>query len=66
MKASPFREGMKDLIFLKYILLSMAVSLLFSSNEGFMGLVEKHPVYSKPLILFLYEGSLVNFKISGS
>jgi hypothetical protein len=31
-----------------------------------MGLREKHPVYSKPLILFFYEGSpFNNFKISG-
>jgi len=28
----------------------MAVTLLPSLNEGFMGLVEKHPEYSKPLI----------------
>jgi hypothetical protein len=44
----------------------MAVKLLPSSNEGLMGLVEKHSAYSKPLILFLYEGSpFNNFKISG-
>jgi hypothetical protein len=41
----------------------MAVTLLPSSNEGLMGLREKHPVYSKPLILFFNEGSLVNFKM---
>jgi len=43
----------------------MAVTLLSSLNEGFMGLVEKHPVYSKLFILFFYEGSPFNHKISG-
>jgi hypothetical protein len=43
----------------------MAVTLLPSSNEDFMGLREKHSEYSKPLILFFYEGSPFNFKISG-
>jgi hypothetical protein len=43
----------------------MAVTLLPSSIEGFMGLVEKHPEFSKLFILFFYEGSLNNFKISG-
>jgi hypothetical protein len=33
----------------------MAVTLLPSSNEDIMGLVEKHSAYSKPLILFFYE-----------
>jgi hypothetical protein len=43
----------------------MAATLLPSSNEGLMGLREKHLPYSKPLILFLYEGSPFNHKISG-
>jgi hypothetical protein len=44
----------------------MAVTLLPSSNEGFMGLREKHSAYSKIFILFFYEGSpFDNFKISG-
>jgi hypothetical protein len=43
----------------------MAITLLPSLIEGIMGLREKHSAYSKPLILFFYEGSLVNFKISG-
>jgi hypothetical protein len=43
----------------------MAVTLLPSLNEGFMGLREKHSVYSKLLILFFNEGSPFNFKISG-
>jgi hypothetical protein len=43
----------------------MAATLLPSSNEGLMGLVEKHPVNRIPLILFFYEESLNNFKISG-
>jgi hypothetical protein len=44
----------------------MAVSLLLSSNEGLMGLREKHSAYRIPLILFFNEGSLFNnFKISG-
>jgi hypothetical protein len=30
----------------------MAITLLSSLNEGIMGLVEKHSVYSKPLICF--------------
>jgi hypothetical protein len=34
---------------------SMAVTLLPSSNEGFMGLREKHPAYNKLLILFFNE-----------
>jgi hypothetical protein len=33
----------------------MAVTLLPSSNEGFMGLVEKHSAYSKLFILFFNE-----------
>jgi hypothetical protein len=33
----------------------MAVTLLPSSIEGFMGLREKHPVYSKLFILFFNE-----------
>jgi hypothetical protein len=43
----------------------MAATLLPSSNEGIMGLVEKHSVYSKLFILFFNEGSLDNFKVSG-
>jgi hypothetical protein len=43
----------------------MAVTLLSSSNECFIGLREKHPAYNKIFILFFYEGSLDNFKISG-
>jgi hypothetical protein len=43
----------------------MTATLLPSSNEGFMGLREKHLAYSKPLILFFNEGSPFNFKISG-
>jgi hypothetical protein len=42
----------------------MAATLLPSSNEGLMGLVEKHPVYSKPLIFF-NEGSLLIILKSG-
>jgi hypothetical protein len=42
----------------------MAVTLLPSLNEGFMGLVEKHPVYSKLLTLFFNEDPhLSNFGI---
>jgi hypothetical protein len=66
MKTSPFRAWMKDLNILKIFFLSMAATLLSSSNEGFMGLVEKHPEYSKLFILFFNEGSpFNNFKISG-
>jgi hypothetical protein len=43
----------------------MAIPLLSSSNEGFMGLREKHPVYSKPLILFFNEDPHF-YPISGS
>jgi hypothetical protein len=44
----------------------MAVTLLPISNEGLMGLREKHSAYSKIFILFFNEGSpFVNFKISG-
>jgi hypothetical protein len=45
----------------------MAVTLLPSLKEGFMGLVEKHPAYSKLFdFLFFNEGSpFNNFKISG-
>jgi hypothetical protein len=43
----------------------MAVTLLPSSNEGLMGLREKHSAYSKPLVLFFNEGSPFNLKISG-
>jgi hypothetical protein len=43
----------------------MTVTLLPSSKEGIMGLVEKHPAYRIPLILFFNEGSPFNFKISG-
>jgi hypothetical protein len=42
----------------------MAVTLLPSSNEGLMGLREKHPVYNKPLIFF-NEGSLLIILKSG-
>jgi hypothetical protein len=56
MKASPFRAGMKRFKYFKRnFLLSMAVTLLPSSNEGFMGLREKHPAYNKLLILFFNE-----------
>jgi len=68
MKASLFRTRMKDLnIFKRNFLVSMAVTLLPSLNEGFMGLVEKHPAYSKLFdFLFFNEGSpFNNFKISG-
>jgi hypothetical protein len=37
----------------------MAVTLLPSSNEGLMGLVEKHSAYRIPLVLFFYEGSFL-------
>jgi hypothetical protein len=37
----------------------MAATLLPSLNEGFMGLVEKHPVYSKLFILFFNEDPLL-------
>jgi hypothetical protein len=40
----------------------MAVTLLPSSIEGFMGLREKHPAYNKLLILFFNEGSLLILK----
>jgi hypothetical protein len=43
----------------------MVVTLLPSSNEGFMGLREKHSAYRIPLILFFNEGSPFNLKISG-
>jgi hypothetical protein len=44
----------------------MAATLLPSSNEGLMGLREKHPAYSKIFILFFNEGSPINnLKISG-
>jgi hypothetical protein len=33
----------------------MAATLLSSSNEGLMGLVEKHSAYRIPLILFFNE-----------
>jgi hypothetical protein len=67
MKASPFRAGVKNLNILKNIFfLSMAITLLPSSIEGFMGLREKHSAYRIPLILFFNEGSpFNNFKISG-
>jgi hypothetical protein len=42
----------------------MATTLFPSSNEGLMGLVEKHPIYSELFILFFNEGSLDNFKVS--
>lgn len=51
MKDSPLGRGCKTK-FLKYFSLSMAITLLSSLNEGIMGLVEKHSVYSKPLICF--------------
>jgi|GEM_PF-606582 len=51
--------------FKKKFSLSMATTLLPSSIEGFMGLREKHPVYSKLFILFFNEGSPFNLKISG-
>jgi len=37
----------------------MATTLLPSSIEGFMGLREKHPVYSKLFILFFDEDPLL-------
>jgi len=37
----------------------MATTLLPSSIEGFMGLREKHPVYSKLSILFFNEDPLL-------
>jgi len=43
----------------------MATTLLPSSIEGFMGLREKHPVYSKLFILLFNEGYPFNLKISG-
>jgi len=57
MKASPFMAGMNRFkYFKKKFSLSMATTLLPSLNEGFMGLREKHPVYSKLSILFFDEG----------
>jgi hypothetical protein len=42
----------------------MATTLLPSSNEGFMGLREKHSAYSKLFILFFNEDPLLsNFGI---
>ena len=41
----------------------MATTLLPSSIEGFMGLREKHPVYSKLFILFFDEDLHFNLKI---
>jgi len=43
----------------------MTATLLPSSNEGFMGLREKHLTYSKLFILFFNDGSPFNLKISG-
>jgi hypothetical protein len=43
----------------------MATTLLPSSNESLMGLVEKHSAYSELFILFFNEGSLDNLKVSG-
>jgi len=40
----------------------MATTLLPSSIEGFMGLREKHPVYSKLFILFFDEDPLLILK----
>jgi hypothetical protein len=51
--------------FVKEFIAFFPVTLLSSSNEGFMGLREKHSAYSKLFILFFNEGSSFNFKISG-
>jgi hypothetical protein len=51
---------MKRFKCLKIFFLSITATLLLSSNEGIMGLREKHPVYSKLFDFpFFYEGSLL-------